>query len=147
MNAPSPASDTQTAHAPIAEADIARLVERFYQQVRQDPLLGPVFAPVVEDWDVHIATLIDFWSAVVLRSGRYRGNPMAMHRRLPIEAAHFERWLALWDENAREVLGEDDARIVSDHAARIGRSLRHGLGLAPARPLPPGADAAGSMPG
>ncbi|AWV06385.1 group III truncated hemoglobin [Marilutibacter maris] len=147
MSTAAPTPDAPTAHAPLAEADIARLVERFYQRVRLDPLLGPVFAPVVEDWDVHIATLIDFWSAVVLRSGRYRGNPMAMHRRLPIQPEHFERWLALWNETAREELGEDNARIVGDHAARIGRSLRHGLGLGPTRPSPPQADASGSMPG
>ena len=73
----------------LTEADLAALVDRFYEKVQRDPELGPVFNPAVHDWDEHKATLVDFWSSVVLRTGRYRGNPMAMHRPHPIDAAHF----------------------------------------------------------
>src|SRR5262245_32105423 len=77
----------------IDEAMIERLVREFYGRARRDPLIGPVFETHVEDWEVHIARICAFWSSVVLMSGRYHGQPMAVHFPLPIEAAHFGRWL------------------------------------------------------
>lgn len=117
----------------ITEDDIRRLVGRFYEQVRVHPTLGPVFNPVVEDWDEHIDTLVDFWSSVALGARRYRGNPMAMHRPHPIDAGHFADWLELWGETAREVLEPAAAERFCDHARRIARSLMYGLGLDPQR--------------
>lgn len=115
------------------EAHIAELVDRFYDKVRTDPLLGAVFNPVVADWDEHKRLLTSFWCSVVLRAGSYRGNPMAKHRPHAIGAAHFERWLQLWGDTAREVFDADAAAIMVDYAARIGDGLRLGLGLSRAR--------------
>jgi hemoglobin len=118
-------ADTHT----LTEADLTRLVDRFYDKVRRDDVLGPVFNPAVHDWDAHKGTLVDFWASVVLRAGRYRGNPMAMHRPHEIEAWHFDHWLALWKETAVEVTGPEDAQVLMAYAERIGRSLKYGLGL------------------
>jgi len=79
--------------------------------VRADPLLGPVFNPVVEDWDAH-KVLTSFWATVVLRAGHYRGNPLAKHQPLPIGSEHFQRWLALWRETTRELLDPESAALV-----------------------------------
>ena len=109
---------------------IALLVDRFYDKVRVDPQLGPVFNAAVHDWDDHKRTLTSFWCSVALRANSYRGNPMAVHRAQPaIRAEHFERWLALWQTTTREVLDEADASAMVEHADRIGRSLRLGMGL------------------
>jgi hemoglobin len=109
---------------------IALLVDRFYDKVRVDPQLGPVFNAAVRDWDEHKRTLTSFWCSVALRANSYRGNPMAVHRAQPaIRAEHFERWLALWQTTTREVLDEADASVMQEHADRIGRSLRLGMGL------------------
>jgi hemoglobin len=109
---------------------IALLVDRFYDKVRIDPLIGPVFNAAVEDWDEHKRTLTSFWCSVALRANSYRGNPMEVHRaQSAIRAEHFERWLALWQTTTREVLDEADARQMIGHADRIGRSLRLGMGL------------------
>ncbi len=115
--------------------DLARLVDRFYDTVRADALLGPVFNAAIDDWDAHKATLVDFWSSVILGTGSYRGNPMAAHRPHPIIDAHFGHWLALWRQTTAEVLPPDHAALLQDRAGRIGTSLRYGLGLDPARPL------------
>jgi len=122
--------------SPLTEAEIARLVDRFYDKVRVDPELGPIFNPVVEDWDEHKATLVRFWSSVALGTRAYRGNPMAMHRPHAIDTAHFDHWLALWRETAAEVLPPAHAQVFVEHANRIARSLMYGLGLdARRRPL------------
>ncbi len=120
------------AQAPeLDETRIAHLVNRFYDKVSADPLLGAVFNPVVDDWDAHKRLLISFWCSVALRAGTYRGNPMAMHRSHPIRAEHFERWLAMWTETAKEVLDADAASVMIEYAGRIGQGLQLGLGLLP----------------
>ncbi|GLQ90596.1 group III truncated hemoglobin [Dyella flagellata] len=111
-------------------AQIAQLVDRFYEKVRIDPLLGPVFNAAIDDWDEHKRTLTSFWCSVALRANSYRGNPMAIHReQTSIRTEHFERWLSLWRTTTREMLDEADAGIMLEHADRIGRSLRLGMGL------------------
>lgn len=119
----------------LSESHIAALVDRFYDKVRRDPVLGPIFNPVVHDWDEHQRTLVSFWSSVVLRTGTYRGNPMAAHRPHPIRAEHFEHWLALWQDTAQALLPPPQAALLVDYARRIGSSLRYGLGLEAPRPL------------
>lgn len=115
------------------EAAIARLVHAFYARARADRLLGPVFEATVHDWPAHLDTLVRFWSSVLLRTARYRGNPMAAHRPLGLGEAHFARWLALWDATARELLTPEQARHVFQTAQRIGQSLRVGLEIDPLR--------------
>ena len=117
----------------LDEAHLATLVDRFYEKVRADPMLGPVFNAAVHDWDEHRRTLVSFWSSVALGTQSYRGSPMSAHRPHPIRGEHFDHWLELWRETAREMLEEDAAVRMIDYAERIGRSLRMGLGL-PGRP-------------
>lgn len=123
-----------TTHDDIAtddfdEARLAVLVDSFYDKVRADPMLGPVFNALVDDWDAHKRLLTSFWATVALRAGSYRGNPMARHRPLPIGRQHFERWLALWRETAGEVLEPGPAALMAGYAERIGRGLRMGMGM------------------
>jgi len=116
----------------ITEEAIRRLVDRFYVRARRDELLGPVFARAVgegdEAWTAHLARLADFWSSVMLTSGRYHGDPFSVHLRLPgLNPAMFDRWLALFGETCAEVFEPDVADAFCDRAERIARSLRMGL--------------------
>lgn len=115
----------------ITEPEIATLVDRFYAKVRRDPVIGPVFEAAIDDWDGHLATLRDFWSSVMLTSGRYKGNPMAAHLRHPIRPEFFERWLALFGETAREVLPPKAAAQIGVKADRIAESLKLALYFRP----------------
>jgi len=113
----------------ITEAEIGGLVDAFYARVRCDALLGPVFASAIGDWPPHLATLKDFWSSVMLTSGRYKGSPMAAHLKHAgaIRPEMFARWLALWRATALELLPREKAEAVAAKAERIGESL--GLAL------------------
>jgi hemoglobin len=82
---------------------LTRLVHRFYDRIRSDPMLGPVFAERITDWGPHLARMVEFWSSVALMTGRYHGQPMPKHLPLPIESEHFDRWLALFRQTADEV--------------------------------------------
>jgi hemoglobin len=111
----------------ITEAMIERLVHAFYDKVRTDAVLGPVFDARIQDWEPHLAQMCAFWSSVALLTGRYHGTPMVKHAPLPVDAAHFDRWLALFEQTAREVCpGEAEAHFV-ERARRIAASLELGI--------------------
>lgn len=113
----------------LTPAHVALLIDHFYDKVRKHATLGPVFNAVVEDWDAHKRLLTSFWCSVALRANSYHGNPMAKHRPLPIDAAHFQDWLALWRETTREMLEPSVALRMIDYAQRIGQGLQLGMGL------------------
>lgn len=110
----------------IEESAIRPLVEQFYQRVRADPLLAPIFGAAVHDWDDHHGRLSDFWSSIMLTSGRYKGNPLALHL-LHADAMtpdRFERWLELWRDTSNELLPAPAAAAVQAKAARIAESFQ-----------------------
>lgn len=111
----------------IDAAMIERLVHGFYSRARLDPLVGPIFERKVSDWDAHLARMCDFWSSVALMSGRYHGQPMVAHLPLQIDTPHFDRWLKLFAETAREVCPPPAAALFIDRAYRIADSLEFGI--------------------
>jgi hemoglobin len=119
----------------IDEPMIERLVRAFYGRVQEDPLLAPIFAEKVGDWEEHIATLCLFWSSVALMTGRYAGRPMQKHANLPVERAHFLRWLALFEQTARDLCPPTAAEHFIERARSIAESLRQGISLHQDRPI------------
>jgi hemoglobin len=113
----------------MSENELRRLVDRFYERVRADGVLGPLFNRAVTDWPEHLEKLTAFWSSVMLTSGRYKGNPMAAHLQHAalIDPAMFDRWLTLWSDTATELLEATGAAAVVARAERIAESLKLGL--------------------
>jgi hemoglobin len=111
----------------VDDALIERVVRAFYAKVREDPLLAPVFAARIEDWEPHLARMFAFWSSVMVTPGRYRGNPMAKHAPLPVDAAHFDRWLALFADTAAELCTAPVAARFVERSRRIAQSLELGI--------------------
>lgn len=111
---------------------IATLVQRFYDDVRADAALAPIFnASVGEHWPEHLDKLTDFWCTVMLASGEYQGNVygkhMALARRDDVEAAHFQRWLALFERHAQALFAPAVSADFMTVARRIATSLQLGL--------------------
>jgi hemoglobin len=114
----------------VTEESIRRLVDAFYEKVRRDPELGPVFdaAIAAEGWPAHLAKMYDFWSSVMLTTGRYKGNPMAVHMAVDgIAAPLFARWLELFGATAEELFAPPLAAAFRVKAERIAESLMLGL--------------------
>lgn len=111
----------------IDEAMIDALVEGFYGRVRDDALIGPIFAARVEDWGPHLHQMKLFWSSVALSTGVYQGRPMPKHLPLPIDARHFDRWLELFRETARDLCPPVAAAHFIERAERIAQSLELGV--------------------
>lgn len=124
----------------VTESMIRDLVHRFYAEVRIDPLLGPIFDRAIGGaWDKHLNKLWDFWSSVLLMTGRFKGTPMAVHVGiLDIGAPHFQRWLDIFERVALEVCPPNAAALFVGKSRMIAQSLQ--LGIAVQRGGPPGSN-------
>lgn len=113
-----------TAETGLDEAVLRTLVHSFYARLRDGDMLGPIFAARITDWEQHLKRMVAFWSSVALMTGRYHGRPLPAHTPLPIDSVHFERWLQLFRETARELCAPEGAAHVTLRAERIARSLQ-----------------------
>jgi hemoglobin len=126
--------------ASITEAEIGTLVDAFYARVREDVTIGPIFSGTIKDWPRLLILLKSFWSSVLLTTGTYRGDPMVIPLKLPLERKHFERWLALFAETAAEVLSPQNAVLVTRKSEQIAKNFQLAIAYErhqPALPLLP----------
>jgi len=121
------ASAEASARTGIDEEMIRRLVHGFYDRVRADEVLGPIFAARITDWEPHLARMCAFWSSVTLKTGHYHGRPMQKHAPLPVDARHFDHWVALFSATARELCPPVAAEHFIERAQLIADSLELGI--------------------
>ncbi|THT98441.1 preprotein translocase subunit TatC [Lampropedia puyangensis] len=106
------------------EAEIQQLVEQFYARVRADTHLGPIFEANVQDWDAHLHLLHQFWSSVLLRTGRFTGSPMTKHAELKgLSATLFSQWLAIFAQVCAQQTNQAMATQALAMAERMAQSL------------------------
>lgn len=110
-------------HPSIDKASISALVTTFYGRAREDAIIGPIFTHEVKDWNHHLEQISEFWASVILKTGGYEGRPMPPHLRLGLQNDHFDRWLALFEQTAREIFPPEGAVIFIDRARRIADSF------------------------
>ena len=103
------------------EAQIRLMVDTFYERVREDPELAPIFEHRIgSGWDKHLDRMVDFWSGILLATGRFNGNPREKHRAMPeLRSAHFDRWLELFREVVAEVFEPPLAEDIHGRASRM----------------------------
>ena len=79
-------------------ADIHQLVETFYHELVIDPLIGTFFEGL--DLEHHLPRIRAFWEMILLGQPGYTTNVtevhLKLHQRIPMERAHFDRWLELF---------------------------------------------------
>ena len=115
----------------VDAAYIDRFVETFYGRIREDDLLGPIFAARIADWPSHLARMKAFWRSVLHNSGEFSGNPMLKHLAIPgLELAHFSRWLELFYGTLRDAEPTTEATaLVGERARMIADSLLTGIAM------------------
>ena len=115
----------------ITHDTISAMVEGFYDKIKSDDRLGPVFAGEIGDTDVawasHLVKMKQFWRSVLLGEPVFKGNPMQVHARIPnLSAADFQLWLTLFQEIVSDIFQHDIAEAIFRKAERIARSLNMG---------------------
>ena len=114
----------------IASADVVRLVDSFYDAVRQDEMLGPIFNDVAQvDWAVHLPRMYAFWESVLFGAPGFNGNPMAVHRELAgrrqLTGREFDRWLQLFHASVDAAFTGPRADEAKRRATRIAQVMQH----------------------
>jgi hemoglobin len=115
----------------IREDGIRAVVAEFYRRARRDDRLGPVFEAHIHEWEGHLARMTDFWSAALLRTGRYSGRPVETHRAIDgLSSGHFDRWLSLFEATVRDLCPPGEAEAYLVRARRMREGMTKVLGLA-----------------
>ncbi|MGB0838461.1 MAG: group III truncated hemoglobin [Flavobacteriaceae bacterium] len=113
--------------------DIQTLVHTFYDRVRAQEVLGPIFNAMIpaEAWPVHLEKLIDFWETNLFGIPKFKGNPVAAHVKTdqfmssekggsdPMDAKHFGIWLQLWMSTIDELFEGQKAQRAKDAARKM----------------------------
>lgn len=111
----------------VSRPDLMRIVDSFYDKVKHDNLLGPVFSHV--DWPRHLPVMYNFWCSMILGEQSYRGNPLQVHLHLPIERVHFAKWVELFLDTVDENFHGDRAEELKTRAQAIAHVFQHKMGL------------------
>src|SRR5690554_98024 len=67
-------------------ADVSQLVHSFYDKIRADEVLGPIFNAHLTDeqWPPHLEKLTDFWETNLFGIPKFKGKPPMGDRKLDL---------------------------------------------------------------
>ncbi len=100
--------------------DIKLLVNSFYDKVKADKLLGPVFNERIKDrWPEHLDKMYRFWQTVLLGDHTYYGSPFPPHAQLPVSHEHFVKWMELFTATADDLFAGEKAAEAKWRAAKM----------------------------
>jgi len=111
----------------INREDIIKLVDSFYDKVKNDELLAPIFKEI--NWPSHLPTMYNFWSSIVLGDASYKGNAFQKHQYLKINAIHFKRWLELFHHTVNEHFEGEKAIEIKERARHIASVFQYKMNL------------------
>jgi hemoglobin len=121
--------------------DLVVLVNTFYDRVKHDELLGPIFNTIIgEDWSRHLPVMYSFWNTVLFGAADYKGQAIGPHiavdRKMHLGPEHFEQWIGYWRNTVDQLYEGANATLIKDkafmmlqlihfkvEAARSGKSL------------------------
>jgi len=117
------------AYHELTVASITMLVHQFYDDVRADTELFPVFdAAIGADWGPHLDRMVDFWATVMLGTKSFQGNVFGKHMLLHgVTSDHFVRWLATFEAVSSRLFRPEIAAQFQATAQRIAASLQYGF--------------------
>lgn len=90
-------------------SDIKTLIDHFYAKVQEDEVIGYIFNDIAQvNWPAHLPVMYAFWEFLLLDApDGYRGNPIQkhfdLHQKHPLKAAHFDRWVLLFQSTVDEL--------------------------------------------
>ena len=94
----------------ISLEHIKKLVDTFYEKVRKDELLAPIFNERIQSrWSQHLEKMYTFWQTLLLNERTYFGSPFPAHANLPVSGIHFKRWMELLTQTVDELFTGEKA--------------------------------------
>ncbi len=110
--------------------DIELLVNTFYDSVKANVVIGPIFSDVAKvDWKHHLPKMYSFWASLLLGEHSFSGNPMQKHIELSkltkMSNVEFSEWLILFIKTVDELFEGEKAEEAKTRAANIARLMLH----------------------
>jgi hemoglobin len=111
-------------------ADIETLVNTFYEKVKTDDILGPIFNVLIPvNWNTHLPVMYQFWENAIFQTGGYTGNPMTLHehihKKINLAIEQFDRWMQLFNYTTDELFEGKNANLAKQRAAGIAAVMKH----------------------
>ena len=104
---------------------IKLMVELFYSNARQDPLLGPIFERMINDWEEHLPTMYQFWERLLFGFSDYSGNPFQKHLNFSLEKEHFSGWVKIFTQT----IDGNFSGLKAEEAKRLARNIANSFQL------------------
>ncbi|MCW1360947.1 group III truncated hemoglobin [Campylobacter sp. US33a] len=116
----------------IDAQSIAKLMHNFYEKIRYDENLGPIFNKAIgesnEEWQEHKEKIGNFWQGMLLGEGNYNGQPLKAHMDLaPFPQEFFDIWLNLFEKSLNELYNEEMSEVILTRAKMIARNFKNVL--------------------
>ncbi|KAA6224795.1 MULTISPECIES: group III truncated hemoglobin [unclassified Campylobacter] len=116
----------------INQESIAKLMEIFYEKIRIDENLGPIFNKAVgvsnEEWKKHKKKIGNFWTGMLLGEGDYNGQPLKKHMDLPpFKIELFDNWLSLFEESLKSIYNDEMSNVILQRANMIAKNFKKAL--------------------
>lgn len=109
-------------------ADVQQLVHTFYEEVRKDELLGPVFnSRLADQWEEHLEKMVRFWQTILLGEHTYSGYPFHPHATLAIDASHFEKWVTIFQTTVDRLFTGPVADEAKNRGVLMAKIFQHKL--------------------
>lgn len=121
----------------ISLDDIKKLVDTFYDKVRRDELIGPIFNERIQDrWPQHLEKMYTFWQTVLLGEHTYFGSPFPPHANLPVSHQHFEKWMELFTKTIDELFTGEKANDAKWRAGKMAELFESKIEYYKNKPFP-----------
>jgi hemoglobin len=110
-------------------ADVQWMVDRFYDKIKEDKLVGFIFTDVMKvNWQKHLPIMYGFWENALFYTGAYNGNAMKKHininKQVPLQKKYFARWLHLFNETVDEYFEGEKATLAKQRAFSIATIIQ-----------------------
>lgn len=112
----------------LALEDVKILVDDFYNRIRANDFLAPIFNGIIGDnWQQHLQKMYGFWETILLETPAYSGSPFLKHAKLPIAKEHFDTWLTLWHQTINDHFVGEKAEEAKWRASKMSEMFQYKL--------------------
>lgn len=112
----------------LERADLEQIIERFYDNMLKDPIVGFIFTDVAKiHLQSHLPLIVDFWQDILLKSKKYHGNALQKHlelnQKIALKPGHFTRWLYLFNAAVDQQHAGENAELMKHRAELVANSI------------------------
>lgn len=108
--------------------DVNDIVTRFYDEMLKDSIVGFIFTDVAQiQLQHHLPIIVDFWSDILFKQKKYRGNALQKHldlnQLINLKPGHFTRWLFLFNKAVDHKHAGENAELMKDRAEMVAKTI------------------------